>query len=111
MKKLIFDGGREYVKRVAELDAGGINTSPTANCLPKENVCSERMSCTNKNAVRAMINLSDTPATCYAECLYVICEARRPVARVKGSMIPQELPIGVKLAVVHLRMFECNVCV
>lgn len=61
MEKIIFDGGKEYIKRTKELKADGNKVCDTARYTAEKNGRVECMIRTIKNAISTMLIHSSVP--------------------------------------------------
>ena len=111
VKKIVIDGGKEYISEAETLELEGVEIDKSARYTPQENGRAERMNRTLKNSIRAMLINSGAPANYWAECLYAAADARNSLVRAGCTKCPLELLTGVKPTVEHLRTFGCRVWV
>ncbi len=63
VKRIVLDGGEEYLKTVRTRESEGIDIDKSARYTPQENGRAERMNRTLKNSIRAMLFISEALAS------------------------------------------------
>ena len=111
MKKIVIDGGKEYISEAEALETEGVEVDKSDRYTPQENGRVQRMNRTLKNSIRAMLINSGAPAKYWAECLYAAADARNSLIRAGCAKCLVELSTGVKPSVEHLRTLGCKVWV
>lgn len=110
VKKIIFDGGRKYIKRETSLTVMGLISVLLTTTHVKKG-CDEQLNRDIKNAARAMLIHSGAAANLWADHLYAVCKVQNRAVGERRSTTPLELFTAVKPTVAHLWTFGCKVWV
>ncbi len=81
MKRIVWDGGKEFLKAAKTLESAGIDIDKSARYTTQENGGAEWINRMLKNSLRVMFINSGAPANYWAEKLYSAVGARNRIVR------------------------------
>lgn len=102
MKKIVFDGRKEYIKETRDQEADGIEDRAATTCTPEKNGRAKPTKCTIKNAISTMFLHLGAVANLWAECLYAVYDVHNFFVRTRRLRTPEELLTGVERTVAYM---------